>query len=167
MSDETLAGEIQALLTETLLIEVPSSEADLIENGGLDSVTLGQLIVHLEDRFGIKLDLNALEAENFRSVRAISRLVLNQKPDWGRNQVPREALAGKVQALLTEKLLIDVRSLDTDLFENGGLDPATLGQLILHLEDRFGIKLDLNALAVEDFRSVRSISRLVLNQKPA
>ena len=79
MFDATLADEVQALLTE-MLIEVSSPEADLFANGGLDSLSLVQLILRLEGRFGIKLDLDALEVKDFRSVRSISRLVLSRKP---------------------------------------------------------------------------------------
>lgn len=76
-------------------------------------------------------------------------------------------IAVEVQALLCEKLLVEVDSLETDLLEAGNLDSLTLVELLLHLEERFGIKLALGELEIDDFRSIHSIARLVAAQMRA
>ncbi len=57
------------------MIEVPSVEADLIGSGLLDSLALVELLFEIEQRFGIDLEFDELEIENFRTVERISDLV--------------------------------------------------------------------------------------------
>jgi acyl carrier protein len=67
--------QIRRLFEETLNIELPSTEADLIEEGLLDSLVFVELLVGLEDIFGIKIDIVDLDIEDFRTVRRIGRVV--------------------------------------------------------------------------------------------
>jgi len=76
--DEMVRG-IHELLSEKLLVEVDSPEADLLQAGILDSLALIQLLVHLEERFGVKISLDELEVEDLRSVVSIARLVATLK----------------------------------------------------------------------------------------
>jgi acyl carrier protein len=66
---------IRRLFEETLNIELPSTEADLIEEGLLDSLVFVELLVGLEDIFGIKINVVDLDIEDFRTVRRIGRVV--------------------------------------------------------------------------------------------
>jgi len=66
------------LIRETLLVEVASPEADLLATGVLDSLTLIQLLVHIEEQFGVKISLDELEIDDLRSVNAITRMVENR-----------------------------------------------------------------------------------------
>lgn len=75
---ETIAA-IRGLLSEKLLVEVDSPEADLLKAGILDSLALVQLLLHLEERFGVKIPLDELEIEDLRSISSIARLVENQR----------------------------------------------------------------------------------------
>jgi acyl carrier protein len=61
-----LANEIAELIKEKLLVEVISPEEDLLVEGVLDSLTLIQLLIHLEERFRIRISLEELEIENLR-----------------------------------------------------------------------------------------------------
>ncbi len=70
-----LIDEIRTLIAETLLVEVESPDADLLHEGVLDSVSMVQLILHLEEHFGLKIELHALELDDLRSVNSIVRLV--------------------------------------------------------------------------------------------
>jgi acyl carrier protein len=81
--------------------------------------------------------------------------------------LPEEELASEVQALLVEKLMAPVASLDTDLLEAGVLDSLTLVALLMNLEEHFGLKVVMEKLEVDDLRSIRSIARLVASQKRA
>ena len=73
-----LASEIRALLADKLLVEVDSAETDLLAAGTLDSLTLVQLLLELEQRYGLKLAVDELEIDDFRSVQSIARLVASQ-----------------------------------------------------------------------------------------
>jgi methoxymalonate biosynthesis acyl carrier protein len=59
---------IMALLLKEVNVEVPSSETDLLEAGVLDSLKLAELLSHLESRFGMRISVEDLEVDNFRSI---------------------------------------------------------------------------------------------------
>ena len=79
LSDEKLAREIQALLSEKLMAQVDSPDTDLLEAGVLDSLSLVRLLTHLEEHFGLKVVMEELEIEDFRSIRSIACFVASQK----------------------------------------------------------------------------------------
>jgi len=70
-----LAGAVRQLIADKLAVEVASDDTDLLAEGVLDSVTLVQLIMHLEQTFDIRIDLADLEIDDLRSVRSIASLV--------------------------------------------------------------------------------------------
>jgi acyl carrier protein len=70
-----LDGRIRQLIQDVLNIEVHAPEADLIEEGLLDSLVFVELLVGLEDNFGISMDVVDLNIEDFRTVRRIGQLV--------------------------------------------------------------------------------------------
>lgn len=57
----------------------------------------------------------------------------------------------------------DVRS-DTDLFVLG-LDSMGIMQLLLHIEDQFGVSLDATDLSRENFRTPASIAGLLQRKR--
>jgi len=70
-----LTKDITGLITEKLLVEVESPEQDLLTSGILDSLTLVQLLLDLEQRFSVTIPLEDLEIDDFRSVSSIARLI--------------------------------------------------------------------------------------------
>lgn len=72
---DELSARLRELFLERLRIEVPSTDADLIDQGLLDSLSLVELLVQLEQEFQVTVSLEELEIDDFRSVRSISRLV--------------------------------------------------------------------------------------------
>ena len=78
-----------------------------------------------------------------------------------------EDLAAEVQTWLREKLLAVIESQETDLLAAGILDSLALVQLLLYLEQHFGLKIVMEQLEIEDLRSVHSIARLVAREKRA
>jgi acyl carrier protein len=80
LMNETIL-EISQLLSGKLFIDVDSPETDLLNTGLLDSLALVQLLVHLEERFGVRIALDAIEIEDLRSVASIAALVLKQQPE--------------------------------------------------------------------------------------
>jgi D-alanine--poly(phosphoribitol) ligase subunit 2 len=73
--DAMLQREIASLLFHNLNVEVSSVHDDLIENGLLDSLKIVELLMELENRFLLKIPLEDLEVEIFRSVASIARLM--------------------------------------------------------------------------------------------
>ena len=79
LCEEDLATEVQAWLREKLLAVIESQEMDLLAAGILDSLALVQLLLYLEQHFGLKIVMEQLDIEDLRSVRSIARLVAREK----------------------------------------------------------------------------------------
>jgi len=75
---EVVRAELTALFARDLSVAVPSPETDLLETGLLDSVGMVELLVRLEKRFGVRVPIENLEIEHFRSVAAIATFILAQ-----------------------------------------------------------------------------------------
>jgi methoxymalonate biosynthesis acyl carrier protein len=76
VSTENAAAEIQGWLRENVTggREV-SPDEQLIENGVLTSLQTVELVTFLEERFGIMVEDEEFDEENFGSVEAIATLV--------------------------------------------------------------------------------------------
>ena len=74
----TTAGVLD-LMREQLLVDVDSPEQDLLSSGLMDSLTLIQLLVSVEERFGVKIPLSDLGFEDIRSVSSIANLIANRR----------------------------------------------------------------------------------------
>ncbi|MGH7568146.1 MAG: phosphopantetheine-binding protein [Gemmatimonadales bacterium] len=72
---EELIGDIRGIFSEKLSIKVDTPSVDLLETGLVDSVSLVELLLVLEQRFGVSLPLEDLEIEDFRSIGRIAELV--------------------------------------------------------------------------------------------
>ena len=78
------AGAIRALL-ERHVLELPADfpqDRDLFE-AGLDSMAIMQLLLHLEEDFGVKIPMGEVTAENFSTTAAIARLVAAKSTEHG------------------------------------------------------------------------------------
>lgn len=78
------AGAIRALL-ERHVLELPSDfaeESDLFE-AGLDSMAIMQLLLHLEEEFGVNILMGEVTTENFSTTAAIARLVAAKSNSHG------------------------------------------------------------------------------------
>jgi acyl carrier protein len=72
----SLCDEIAAVFANGLRIEVPSHETDLLATGLLDSLGFVDLLLALERRFGVRVAMETLEPDNFRSVAAIAEFII-------------------------------------------------------------------------------------------
>lgn len=68
---------VQEIIRDTLNVEVPSAETDLIDSGVLDSLALVELLFEIERAFAVSIPLEDLELESFTSIRRISDLILS------------------------------------------------------------------------------------------
>jgi acyl carrier protein len=73
--DAATEAALIALFRDSLHIVVPSPDADLIEEGLLNSLILVDLIVLLEERFGLTMPLESLEIDQLRTVGGIAALL--------------------------------------------------------------------------------------------
>ncbi len=74
----TLQAEIASLLLERLNVELSSlHDQDLIETGLLDSLKIVELLVEMEQHFGVKIQLKDLEIDHFRSIASMANFVAN------------------------------------------------------------------------------------------
>jgi D-alanine--poly(phosphoribitol) ligase subunit 2 len=71
----SLRGEICELFASRLGLEIPAPETDLFDSGVLDSMAFVELLLQLENRYGIRLDLSEIEFDQFRSVDKISEYI--------------------------------------------------------------------------------------------
>ena len=72
-------------ILETMNLEVPSADADLFQEGLLDSLTFVELLLKLEEELGVSISLDDLEPDNFRSVDQIASFVMDN------HQFPKSA----------------------------------------------------------------------------
>lgn len=58
-------------------IEIPSTDTDLLETGVLDSLGFVELLLFVEQDFGVKVELEHLDLHHFRSIERIAGFLLN------------------------------------------------------------------------------------------
>ena len=99
LCEEIVAGQVAALLNESLAIQVSSPDTDLIVTGALDSMALVQLTHEIEERFGLKLPpMSELDVDAFRSVATMTDLILDRRleaVDSAENRPPARATAAR------------------------------------------------------------------------
>jgi acyl carrier protein len=71
-------------------------------------------------------------------------------------------IPGRIQGLFIRVLNTEISSPDEDIIESGLLDSLGLIELLSELEHEFGIVVDLAELETDDFRTVSSITELVM-----
>lgn len=78
MSDCTAVQQrINGWFLERLSLEIPSPQTDLFETGALDSLAFVELMLFVEQAFGITITLEHVEIENFKSIERIAAFLLN------------------------------------------------------------------------------------------
>lgn len=70
-----LVDKLAAIFSQHLNVEAPSSGADLLVTGMLDSLALVELLLRLEQTFGLRISVDDLELDDFRSLDSIARFV--------------------------------------------------------------------------------------------
>ena len=76
--------------------------------------------------------------------------------------VPRNgAIVEHLDALFVEQFHINVPSPDTDLLDTGLLDSLQFVELLLQLEQRFGIRVPIDSIELDDLRTLAGLARVV------
>ena len=74
-SVEQLQSKLLEIFRDQLAIEVADTESDLVKAGQLDSLAFVELLFQIEETFDVTIAVDALEIDQFRSVRSISEFV--------------------------------------------------------------------------------------------
>lgn len=72
---EGLLQIVAQMISALIGMDVPSVDLNLISEGMIDSLVLVQLVLGIEERFGVQVALDDLEFENFESVRSIAEMI--------------------------------------------------------------------------------------------
>lgn len=79
MDNATIEAKLKQMIVERLFLQVPPSEiqtdASLIDTYGVDSVCLLELVVGLEEAFGVVIEDGDFDVRNFLSVAALRDFV--------------------------------------------------------------------------------------------
>jgi phosphopantetheine binding protein len=74
----SLEAQLALMFEQKLNLVVPGSDVDLFETGGLDSLVFVDLLLCLEKEFGLKVALEDLELDNFRSIARLAKFVASR-----------------------------------------------------------------------------------------
>lgn len=77
---------IRTVLRERLQIDAPGSAQDLFQTGILDSLSFVDMLVVLEEEFGIHIALDQVDLADFRSIAAICEYI--QSLETSTDKVP-------------------------------------------------------------------------------
>lgn len=70
-----------------------------------------------------------------------------------------DALVARLGALFADTFHVEVPAPETDLLASGILDSFQFVELLLQLERRFGLRLRIDELELDDLRTLRRIAR--------
>lgn len=79
-SDQNLREKVMKIFADNLSIDVPSHETDLLDAQLLDSMGIVDLLLQIEEQFGVRIGLEELEIKDFRSVAMIAKTVGSRLP---------------------------------------------------------------------------------------
>ncbi len=79
-SQTPIRTDVMSVVCKTLTLETIAFEEDLIESGLLDSLSLVQLMVALEEEFNIRIEPEDLNFEDYRSVKSMSEMISRLSP---------------------------------------------------------------------------------------
>jgi D-alanine--poly(phosphoribitol) ligase subunit 2 len=71
------------------------------------------------------------------------------------------AIIERLGAVFVESFHIEVPSPDTDLLEAGILDSFQFVELLFELEQRFGLRIKIEDIELDDLRTLSRIARLL------
>jgi len=77
---EHLQHQITAIFAERFETKLEPAELDLLETGIVDSVRIVELVLEIEQRFGVNLPFEELEIEDFRTVPRLAERIARNTP---------------------------------------------------------------------------------------
>ncbi len=87
MPNERLEDQLKNMLVERLMLRMQPAEIgdadDLIEKWGLESVQLMEIVIGLEEVFGIQLGDDEFSVKKFQTIANIAAVVREKDPNAG------------------------------------------------------------------------------------
>ena len=80
-SDMQLLDRVMHLFEHKLGLAVPSPDADLFESGTMDSLAFVNMLLQLEKEFGVRVTLENIDLERFRSATKIADYLASHIPE--------------------------------------------------------------------------------------
>ena len=78
IDSQTMENVVAEVFSQKLHVNVPSHSSDLFESGVLDSLQLVELLFQLELQFRVRISLDEMDLENFRTIERITVMLVNQ-----------------------------------------------------------------------------------------
>jgi D-alanine--poly(phosphoribitol) ligase subunit 2 len=75
---QTIENEVAKIFSLKLHVEVPSYDYDLLETGVLDSLQFVELLFQLEQQFEVRISVEEIDLENFRTIKSITVMLAGQ-----------------------------------------------------------------------------------------
>jgi len=76
----TLQDRIRKIFINHLHTQPPAPDTDLIESGTIDSLAFVELIAHMEEEFSIRIPLDEVDLNHFRSITRIGEFIRTRLP---------------------------------------------------------------------------------------
>jgi len=77
---DKLQQQITDIFAERFETRLASPQVDLLETGLVDSVKIVELVLEIEQRFGVSLPFEELEIEDFRTVPRLAERIARTTP---------------------------------------------------------------------------------------
>jgi D-alanine--poly(phosphoribitol) ligase subunit 2 len=77
---EKLQLQIVEIFDQCFETKLPEEEIDLLETGLVDSVKIVELVLEVEQRFGVSLPFEDLEIDDFRTVKTLAECISRTAP---------------------------------------------------------------------------------------
>ena len=77
-----------------------------------------------------------------------------------------EILHAQLRAFFSEKLSVEISSIDADLVQTGILDSLALVELFAYIEKEFETEIFLDDVEIEEFHSIAKIAEYVCAHSP-
>jgi len=75
LTDADLTQQIRSIFSTQLSIEIPEMDTDLLDTGLIDSLTMVDLLAHLETGYRFTVVMEELDIEYFRNLNSIAQYV--------------------------------------------------------------------------------------------
>lgn len=73
--DPGLVTRVTDLIRDSVGMDVPDPTRELLSSGFIDSLSFVSLLVAMEEEFGISIDIDSIELEDFQSVERIAHFI--------------------------------------------------------------------------------------------